>query len=114
MDKIISKIRAILSGTRGESLMEGIASILVFTVLMAAVTMMIMISLRITGKSTADADARQKEANAALAGQAAQVVRDTVEFIVDGDELEVIEIKVSVYSTDNHTAFEPQLTPAGP
>jgi len=108
MHNILRKVKAILKGKRGESLIEGIVSILVFTVLIAAVTMMIMISLRITGISTANADIMQKESNAVLAG-ADTIPADTktIEFVVNDNESDLIKIGVSVYTTDNYTAFEP-------
>ena len=48
--------------------MEGLASILVFVVLVASVTMMIMVSLRITHVTTVAAENSQIEAGAVLVG----------------------------------------------
>ena len=58
----------ILKSRRGETLMEGLVSTLVLYILMAAVTMFIMTSLRITGHATMEADDMQIAYNAALAG----------------------------------------------
>jgi len=59
-------IRKTLASTRGESLLEGIISILIFSILIAAVTMMIQLSLRITGTSFQQAHNRQEQANEAF------------------------------------------------
>jgi Tfp pilus assembly protein PilV len=67
---MITKIAAILKSRRGETLMEGLVSILVFTILLSAVTLMIMTSLRVTGFSTREAGAMQEAANNALSGSA--------------------------------------------
>jgi type II secretory pathway component PulJ len=48
---------------RGETLMEGIVSILIFTVLIAAVTMIINFSFRLTANSFAFAEQRQAQVN---------------------------------------------------
>jgi Tfp pilus assembly protein PilX len=53
---------------RGETLMEALVSILVFTILLAAVTTTVVVSMRITGRATADANAMQEATNAALRG----------------------------------------------
>jgi len=93
--------------------MEGIASILVFTVLIASVTMLIMLSLRITHVSTESANTLQHEANALLGADEPGIAVDTdneasIVFTVDGASEDSISVDVSVYSTDNFTAFNPR------
>jgi len=109
-------------GNSGETLMEGIISILVLTILLAAITMMIMVSLRITGVSTAASDARQKEANAVLAGVSSGGVTVTTDYGADGKGIPIelamagggaVTMRVVENSTDNFTAFEP-MAPAAP
>jgi len=126
MRHLDKKIRQILMDTRGESLIEGLASILVFTVLVATVTMMIMISLRMTTISTFDAENRQIEAGAVLTG-AATVFDDEdeveigsnpglIQFEVRGDTEVPVPVNVIIFNSDsdnNYTAFEPTV-PAGP
>ena len=98
--------------------MEGLASILVFVVLVASVTMMIMVSLRITHNTTLAAEQRQIEAGAVLIGDMTLPGIDIDEenediiFLVPGNASPVV-ISVTVFSTDGFTAFEPVLT-AGP
>ena len=104
--RAVKRARAILKGTRGESLMEGLASILVFTVLIASVTMMIMVSLRITHVSTTSAANRQEEANATLAGTSAPASK-IVEFIINDDPTDIIEVEVLLYESENFAAFTP-------
>jgi hypothetical protein len=108
MNRLVKRIKYILSEAAGETLIEGIASILVFVVLIAAVTMMIMVSMRITAVSTANAEARQIEAAAVLAGDAALAgpPGEAVTFNVPGSATP-ITVPVTVYSNNAFTAFEP-------
>jgi len=111
MKKLRDKARAIIRSTSGESLMEGIISILVFTVLIASITMMLLLSLRITGAATNAADVRQREANAVLRGfdpdnsVAVTTFPDNPLTLQSGSD--VVQIQVDVYSTGNFTAFAP-------
>jgi len=57
------KSKKVLSNSRGESLLEGVISILLLTILVATVTMMIMTSLRVTHRSIDSADTMQDIAN---------------------------------------------------
>jgi len=119
MKKPADKARAIIKATGGESLIEGIVSILVFTILIASVTMMLMVSLRITGASTVSSRNAQDEANAVLSGNASVTVilpsgdTDVIDVARSGDTVELaigsmsIIIPVTVYSTNNYTAFNP-------
>ncbi|MCL2188729.1 MAG: hypothetical protein FWC16_05270 [Defluviitaleaceae bacterium] len=59
-------IKRILQSNNGESLMESIISIMVFTVLVAAVTMILTVALRWTSQSFDEAFNRQYAANAAV------------------------------------------------
>jgi len=119
MKKQAAKLRAIIKGNSGETLLEGLVSVLVFSVLIATITMMIMLSLRITSISTVASGASQSEANAVLAGaHEVEVVLISGETEVIGitPSSEVIElsygsdvfsIPVTVYSSDSFTAFSP-------
>jgi len=101
----MQNLKSILNNKRGETLMEGILSILIFTVLVASITTMIIVSLRITAVSTEAAEERQAEANAVLTGTAAdEISDDTVDFTINGI---VFSIDVTVYETDDFLAFEP-------
>jgi len=68
MKNLVHRTRLILYNTRGETLLEGLLSILVFVVLIASVTMMIMVSLRMTLNATNEGIIRQVEAGAVLSG----------------------------------------------
>ena len=63
MKSLVRKIGRILRSHNGESLMEGIASVLVLTVLIAAVTTIILVSLKITESSIARAEKMQDDVN---------------------------------------------------
>jgi len=110
MKQLVKKVRTILKSKSGETLMEGLASVLVFTVLIATVTMMLLVSLRITNNTTQAAEARQIDALAVLTGDVD--TDDTtpgveIGFNVVGNTNPLVNITVTVYSTEGLTAFEP-------
>jgi len=100
-----------MRGTSGESLMEALVSILVFTVLIASVTVMIMLSLRITSVSTAAGNLRQEEAAALLSGETTGLISvgvdDGIVRLTDSAGQD-INIPVFVFSTDEYTDFDPE------
>jgi Tfp pilus assembly protein PilV len=109
MKELVCKVRAILKKTRGESLMECIVSILVFSVLIAAVTTMIMTSMKITGKATQAAEAMQKDINAVVSGTASSANKTVgLEIQADGVMVNNINISVAVYSAGDFIAFYPR------
>lgn len=63
MKKLTAKIKAILSGNSGETLVESLISILVFAILIETVTLMIMTALRMNGTSISNATASQTSIN---------------------------------------------------
>jgi len=106
MKELVKKISPILRGSRGESLIECIASILIFTILIACITTMILVSLRVTGNATRDADAAQADMNAILSGTAYSR-EENVELTVNGA---AIDVPVLLYSAGSFTAFNPKET----
>jgi membrane-bound ClpP family serine protease len=66
-NKLLKRISAALGNNRGETLMESIVSILVFSILMAAITVTISASLRITAFAVREARNMQNAANRVLA-----------------------------------------------
>jgi len=99
--------------SRGESLVEGIVSILVFTVLIASVTAMISTSLRITATSTEMAGNLQNAANDVLIPGALPAVPGSPEIIfslrrADGTPVgENISVPITVIDSPYFAAFEP-------
>jgi len=104
--------------------MESVVSTLVFTVVIACVMMMIIVSTHIT-TAAGEADKRQHEANAALVGECScpgeceyHIEIDlpgdgNVVFNIDVDRrgpISLSPIPVTVFGTDNYTAFEPEVT----
>ena len=112
MKKPAKKIKTFLKGTSGESLMEALVSILVFSVLIASVTMMIMLSLRITSISTETGNQRQEEARALLTGASAGDISVGVDTgavsLRDSSTGRTITIPVFIFSTDDFTDFDPE------
>ena len=111
MKRSISKLRFILKSKSGETLMEGIVSILVFTVLIAAITTMISVSLRITSRATENADIMQANANAALAGDllAADVsVIDGEDIVLKIGDTTVSTVPITIYKAGGFVSFDPR------
>ena len=100
MKQLVNNVRLLLSEKRGETLIEGLASILVFVVLVATVTMMLMVSLRITNNTTIAAELRQDEAAALLAVvKPPEVVENDGEFRFIIDPARPIIIDATIFST---------------
>ena len=103
-----AKIRAVLKGSRGETLMEGVASILVFTILIASVTLTIMVSLRMTALSNEAARTMQEDVRTALEGSDDDDGEDIVfTFTITGGGVPVT-VKVTVTDAGAFRAFAPQ------
>lgn len=93
MTKWIARAKSTLSKNRGETLVESVVSILVFSIFMLAVTTMILASLRLTAASTKSAKANQDAVNDALLGSAAGEKKD---LFIKGDGLDVtIPVKLT-------------------
>jgi Tfp pilus assembly protein PilV len=109
---IRAKIRAILKASRGETLVEGIVSILVFTILIATVTMTIMVSLRMTSASNRAAEAMQESVNAAMDGTARpdqdfDQRSETIQLQISGTSSTLPPIDVTITEVDGFIAFAP-------
>ena len=90
MRKQLGKAYALLRGRRGETLLEGIVSILVFTVLVVSITMMLMLSMRITGIANTNANAQQEEIYGVFTGHLGTPgLPDYVELIVTHGEIKM-------------------------
>ena len=103
----VKKIQKILSCKRGETLIEGITSIFVFVVLIASISMMIMMSMRITSNATLAAEIMQEEAGEVLAGSTAGGPEDNGDVVFESDELAQITINVDIYINGGFIAFQP-------
>ena len=112
----IKKTRGILSSTRGISLLEGIVSILIFTVLIAAITLILSTAMRITAASLRQADEMQNTANATLSelpGSGTHTVIFNVNAFVDNDTVPFFSTptsaSISIYLNqgyvDGHNVF---------
>jgi type II secretory pathway component PulJ len=94
-----------LMGRRGETLMEGVVSLLIFSVLIASVTMMIAASMRITSQATARANDDQEDVNAALAGDGTNSSESIIFTIGDGPD--EISVPITITSAGDFIAFAP-------
>jgi len=111
MRRSINKARAVINSNSGETLIEGIVSILVFTVLIATITVMINVSLRISSRAMDSADVMQKSAVAVLAGDVTNpdiVISDDYETILVIDGTTVATVPIIVYRADWFLSFDPK------
>jgi Tfp pilus assembly protein PilV len=107
--KLFEKARAVLSRPRGETLMEGVVSILVLTILLAGVTMMITMSVRMSAMATGEANDAQNEVNAALTAGDGDPEVFTFTVVVDDSETGTLKLPVAVTRTQEFSfiAFTP-------
>jgi len=111
----MKKLKLIFNAN-GATLMESIISILIFTVLIAAVIMMISLSLRISNNSFQSASEMQTSANQILMGEgdakSSEIIINFKRIIYGGAGEEIISsinIPIDVFISDeyNFFAFEP-------
>jgi Tfp pilus assembly protein PilV len=95
---------SILKSRSGETLMEGMISILVFTILLTAVTSIIAASLRITSTATREAAAMQEAVNDVLEGDG-ENRDDSITFTVNG---ETITVDITETKKAGFIAFTPR------
>ena len=113
---LLHKMRSIIRCNRGESLIEGIVSILVFTVLVATITTMMMLAIRFSRGAIERSDEMQDSINAlALFNPADRLGTDNIvfNFIDSGGNpitmpLAAGRATVDIYSSDDFIVFEPQ------
>jgi Tfp pilus assembly protein PilV len=96
----------ILKSEKGITLAENLAAILVFSVLMLALTTLIAFSLRLTGSYVADANRWQDNANSAVLEPSGGTPGDTVTISGTGINVTIPIIK----SDDDFIAFYPTTT----
>ena len=102
--RFAGKSWALINNQRGESLLEGLASVLVFTALMVTIAMMLMVSMRITHNATQAAEEWQDEANAAIEAAGTPPETGSIEFEVNG---QTITIPVGIYTNGDFVSFRP-------
>jgi predicted lipid-binding transport protein (Tim44 family) len=86
MNALASKTKRILKGKSGETLMEGVVSLLVFSIMMATITMMVMWATRFNSIATTEGGAMQAAANALFGDTAAAPAGEnvTLTLAIDG------------------------------
>jgi Tfp pilus assembly protein PilV len=106
MEKFRIRIGKILTCKKGESLVESVVSILIFTLYMSAVTAMLATALRITAVSAVTAQALQETANNVIMGNAYAANPDTLTFTASSGAAFTVAVPVNI--TEGHLiAFEP-------
>jgi hypothetical protein len=89
-----------LLNNRGETLLEGVISLLVFTLLIIAVTLMLNWAIRETSSSIREGNDIQNEANNALLGNTADEPDTFILSVTIPDEPFPIPIPIPVLKTD--------------
>jgi predicted lipid-binding transport protein (Tim44 family) len=102
-------IKRVLAGKRGETLMEGIISILIFTIMMATITMMISWAMRLNATAMERGTAAQAAANSLFAGTGTTVPA-TLTLRLTGASDTTVEIPISTITDadDQFFAFFPR------
>ena len=85
MRRMLHKAWLILKDKRGETLFEGIVSIFVFTILIVAVSLILLVSLGITGKANNWSRIMQGKANAAISGGTVIIAQDDADKVINVD-----------------------------
>jgi Tfp pilus assembly protein PilV len=67
---MMTKIKKLLLSKKGESLIESLVSIIIFSLLIVTITLTIATALRITAQATGDARLAQEAVNDIIAGRA--------------------------------------------
>ncbi|MCL1862444.1 MAG: hypothetical protein FWF78_02630 [Defluviitaleaceae bacterium] len=106
----MKSISQILKSNKGITLVECVASILVFVVLIATVTTVLLASLRITARAEESAANMQQDVNAVFSGGEVAPLADEPErdvAIVFGIGSILVTVYVDVYRQGDFVAFEP-------
>jgi len=107
MKRLINKMTMILTGKKGESLVESMVSLLILSILLLSISMIIITSRRIIANSTADATETQNKANKALLEKYDDA--NPVELILkDPDKGIHVEIPVRLSDDDTFISFSPE------
>jgi len=115
MRSLISRICGILRDKRGESLVEGVVSVLVFSIAMLAVSTMLAASINVTNRQTALSREMQMAVNSAVfedypEDDIAAATFNLVEIDDDGPVAGGMNVSVGgvrVFGGMNFTAFMP-------
>jgi len=108
---LLDRIKHILKGRRGQTLMEGIVSILVFSILVATVTMMIMVSLQFSHRAVERSEVMQANANEILSGEEGTPAATTLIWLEhygdDGFPAETFGVDLQIVEHEGFTIFRP-------
>ena len=119
MKKTLRSILAILRSKRGETLFEAVVSVLIFTLLIVTVSLIIIVSLEITGNANRWSRIMQNMSNATLAGEKVELPQhgpnggvleidvekseETIEFTIGGND--DIIIPITLYESERQDAL---------
>lgn len=108
-----------INNNRGETIMEAMASLLIFSILMLTVSVMITASLALTSDATARASERQQAANmgvlreytAPSAAPAAPSSKLTITIATAGVSTGGVDLSVGVTTNNGFMSFGPEVKP---
>lgn len=107
MSVFLIKLQRALKNKKGETLMETVISICLFTIIMLAVTMLLSSSMRMTGAAIQDAETLSDANNKAIAGEYAG---DAAALTISADSFSVSQ-PVTVSNENGVLAFKAEVTP---
>ena len=113
----LSKILTILKSKRGETLFEAVVSVLIFTVLIVAVSMVLIVSMEVTGNANRVARIMHGEASATTIGESVTLPHDgreiniatadsVIVFSIEDEELFSFPVKLYESEVYGFVAFE--------
>ena len=107
MSGFLIKLKRVFKSKKGETLMETIISVCLFTIIMLAVTMLLSSSIRMTGAAIQEADTISGEYNRAIAQE---YEGEAAELIIGSDSFSVTQ-PVKVNDESGMLAFKAEVTP---
>ena len=110
MKKLINKLNQFIVNKKGETLVESLASLVIFSLLFATVVMIFQISLTTIKNSTESANEIQRKANQTVLKQSKQ---SETQYLVLQDGYNInVRIPVKLSENDAFVAFEPEVISA--
>ena len=105
---MLHKFKFIIQSKKGESLVESIISIMIFSLLLVTIALTIQTALRISTITSEDANRLQRTANELIAGQFDDAVIGTISFTSTGGVTINSSHQVVFANVDGLRAFHPQ------
>lgn len=108
--KAINIFKLTLNNNRGETLIEGVVSLLMLAILMAGAYAMITSSLSIISTAYEDDKTFKTEINSVIEGENFETAGTKIAFTIDGiiTETKKVELEYELYNKNGIVAFKPK------